>query len=98
MLVPVVPAGKTDPLQAVRTQCRERYPRRLSALTAVVAGAGGLLAHRDAGNCLLYYTLHVAESRDLVLVSSEVLQGIEARWRLLRKGETVAVGPDLVVT
>jgi len=80
-----------DAINGVRAVWGQRYPRRLSALTAVVAGEKGLLAHRDGGNCPLYFTLHLAETKEMTLVASEVLPGVEARWRLLRNGESVAI-------
>lgn len=92
------PKRLTAALDRVRDTARERYPRRLHSMTTLVTDGLRLLAHRDGGTCPLYFTLHLGKSREMVLVSSEVLESAGAKWRLLRNGETIGVDGDLNVT
>jgi len=88
---PYTPPALTSTLAARRDAAQKAFPRRLSSLTAIVTDGHTLLAHRDGGTCPLYFTLHLGTSKDMSLISSQVLDAVPARWRLLRNGESVAV-------
>ena len=92
------PKEFTAGIAAVREECRTKFPKRLSSITAILSDGQGLLAHRDPGTCSLYFTLHLGRAKDMVLVSSEVLSSVQAKWRLLKQDETVAVDASLSVS
>ncbi len=71
----------------------QEFPRKVSSYTFVLADGPRLVAHRDARDCVPYYALHEGNAPGLRVVCSEVLGSIPGRWRLLRNGEFLEIGP-----
>ena len=69
----------------------EAFPRKVSSYTFAMVDGDRLVAHRDARTCVPYYGLHEAKREHLSIVCSEVLEGFEGKWRLLRNGELLVL-------
>lgn len=67
------------------------FPRKVTSYTFAMIDGDRLVAHRDARTCVPYHALHEAKRDGLSIVCSEVLEGFEGKWRLLRNGELLVV-------
>ena len=94
--------GSLGPLQRDATEFKQaaaeakasmdtEFPRKVSSYTFAMVDGDRLIAHRDARTCVPYYGLHEAKREGLSIVCSEVLEGFEGKWRLLRNGELLAL-------
>lgn len=72
---------------AAKESFDREFPRRAPSYTFLMIDGDRIVAHRDARNCVPYYSLHETRQDDVAIVCSEVLEGFEGRWRLLRNGE-----------
>ena len=69
------------------------FPRKSESYTFLMLDGDRIVAHRDARQCVPYYTLHETRTEDFALVCSEVLPNLPGRWRMLRNGEYIELRP-----
>jgi len=63
------------------------FPRKSESYTFLLLDGDRIIAHRDARQCVPYYTLHETRTESMQLVCSEVLPALPGRWRMFRNGE-----------
>ena len=63
------------------------FPRKSESYTFLLLDGDRIIAHRDARQCVPYYTLHETRTDSMQLVCSEVLPALPGRWRMFRNGE-----------